>query len=193
MQVVYIVNPINFASLKFSGHFLVLKAYLRGENYVYDESTWKRWLLCHFVNLQQLPFTYTVHRMTKSTSYPSDRSMLVSRTLHLRMTVCRRSGNVKRRVPGTSSSSHTDTITSWTEIRLRQINTYKRSGRRGHRGLLTDQWEAAVTHLRGRANEAWPHCTHSVFQPTENPGDSVGFGEEGGIADGERRAEAEAS
>lgn len=28
MQVVYMVNPINLASLKFSGHFLVLKAYL---------------------------------------------------------------------------------------------------------------------------------------------------------------------
>lgn len=70
--------------------------------------------------------TYTVHRMTRSTSYPRDSSMLESRTLHLRMTVCRRSGNVKRRVPGTSSSSQTDTITNWTEIRLRQMNTWKR-------------------------------------------------------------------
>lgn len=32
MQVVYMVNPINLASLKFSGHFLVLKAYLKTEN-----------------------------------------------------------------------------------------------------------------------------------------------------------------
>lgn len=32
IQVVYMVNPINLASLKFSGHFLVLKAYLKREN-----------------------------------------------------------------------------------------------------------------------------------------------------------------
>lgn len=63
--------------------------------------------------------------MTRRTSYPSDSSMLESRTLHLRMTVCRRSGNVKRRVPGTSSSSQTDTITNWTDIKLRQMNTCK--------------------------------------------------------------------
>lgn len=55
-----------------------------------------------------------------------------------------------------------------------------------------DGHDAAITHLRGRANEAWPHCTRSVFHATENPGDSVGFGEEGGVADSERRAEAEA-
>ncbi len=34
MQVVYMVKPINLASLKFSGHFLVLKAYLEGENHI---------------------------------------------------------------------------------------------------------------------------------------------------------------
>lgn len=35
MQVVYMVNPINLASLKFSGHFLVLKAYLKDENRIF--------------------------------------------------------------------------------------------------------------------------------------------------------------
>lgn len=68
--------------------------------------------------------------MTRSTSYPSDSSMLESRTLHLRITVCLRSGDVKRRVPGTSNSSHTDTITNWTEIKLRQMNTCKRKKER---------------------------------------------------------------
>lgn len=42
MQVVYIVNPINLASLKFSGHFLVLKAYLEGEMNIYDYTIWKK-------------------------------------------------------------------------------------------------------------------------------------------------------
>ncbi len=39
------VNPINLASLKFSGHFLVLKAYLEGENHIYDyeaDTVWKK-------------------------------------------------------------------------------------------------------------------------------------------------------
>lgn len=43
--------------------------------------------------------------------------------------------------------------------------------------------DAESSHLRGRANEAWPGCTRSVFHTVENPGDSVGFCEEGGVAD----------
>lgn len=50
---------------------------------------------------------------------------------------------------------------------------------------------AAATHLRRWANEAWPRCPRSIFHATENSGDSVGFGEEGGIADSEWRAQAE--
>lgn len=34
IHVVYMVNPMNLASLKFSGHFLVLKAYLEGHNHI---------------------------------------------------------------------------------------------------------------------------------------------------------------
>lgn len=51
--------------------------------------------------------------------------------------------------------------------------------------------DTAITHLRGRANEAWPRCTRSVFHAIENPGDSVGFGEEGGVAYSKWRAQAE--
>lgn len=146
--------------------------------------------------------------MTRSTSYPSDSSMLESRTLHFKMTVCRRSGNVKRRVPGTSSSSHTDTITNWTEIRLRQMNTWKKKGKEEVRSsrstvclfihpsiwlMQMDRHDAAITHLRGWANEAWPHGSRSVFHTIENPGDSVGFGEKGGVADSKWCAQAKAA
>lgn len=58
--------------------------------------------------------------------------------------------------------------------------------------MQMDGHDAAITHLRGRANEAWPHCARSVFHAVENPGDSVCFGEEGGVADRERSAQAEA-
>ncbi len=54
-----------------------------------------------------------------------------------------------------------------------------------------DRHDAAVTHLRGRANEAWSCRTRSIFHATENPGDSVGFGEQGGVADSKWRAQAE--
>lgn len=57
--------------------------------------------------------------------------------------------------------------------------------------MQIDGHDAAVTHLRGRANEAWPHCTRSVFHAIENPGNSVGFGEEGRVANSKRRAQAE--
>lgn len=57
--------------------------------------------------------------------------------------------------------------------------------------MQMDKHDAAITHLRGRANEAWPRCTRSIFHATENPGDPVGFGKKGGVADSERRAQAE--
>lgn len=55
--------------------------------------------------------------------------------------------------------------------------------------MQTDGRDAS--HLRRWANEAWP-C-RSIFHATEDSGDSVGFGEEGGVADGKRRAQAEAT
>lgn len=48
-----------------------------------------------------------------------------------------------------------------------------------------------ATHLRRRADEARPGCPRPVFHAIENSGDSVGFGEEGGVADCEGRAQAE--
>lgn len=53
------------------------------------------------------------------------------------------------------------------------------------------RWVDTVAHLRRWANEAWPGCTRSIFHAAENSGDSVGFGEECGIADSEWRAQAE--
>lgn len=50
-----------------------------------------------------------------------------------------------------------------------------------------------VTHLRGGADETWPYSTPSLFHPAENSGDSVGLGEQSGIAHGERRAQAQPS
>lgn len=55
--------------------------------------------------------------------------------------------------------------------------------------MQTDGHDAA--HLRRRANEAWPCCACSILHATEDSGDSVGFGEEGGVADGKRCAQAE--
>lgn len=57
--------------------------------------------------------------------------------------------------------------------------------------MQMDGHDAAITHLRRRANEAWPYCTRSIFHATENSGDSVGFGKEGGIADSKWCAQAE--
>lgn len=47
-------------------------------------------------------------------------------------------------------------------------------------------------HLRGRADEAWPRHARPVFDAAEDAGDPVGLGEEGRVADGEGRAQAQA-
>lgn len=49
--------------------------------------------------------------------------MLESLTLHLRITLSRLSGMVYLLVPGLSNTSHTNTITMCTKIRLRQMKT----------------------------------------------------------------------
>lgn len=48
-----------------------------------------------------------------------------------------------------------------------------------------------ATSLRRRADEARPRRPRPVFHAAENSGDPVGFGEEGGVADGEGGAQAE--
>lgn len=47
-------------------------------------------------------------------------------------------------------------------------------------------------HLRGRADEAWPGRARPVLDAAEDAGDPVGLGEEGRVADGEGRAQAQA-